>query len=460
MIVLMSRRNKRKQKSLALAATGAAAVAPMAIEAAQQYGPKLFKMMQDRWRNNAGPVRRRVRARRAKRAQESNGPDPSLSLAPQITQRENSGAVISNVTGNAMIPRPSVLNNRRGKWMGGTFGPRIAKSEYIGDVLGSTTFASIVFPGQLDSRYALNPGLEPSFPWLSAVAANFESYRFHYLAVHYIPSTNLNAVGNLYMTPVVDATSPQLVASKETLSEQFDTVDTNVKVGATCVFPLGRKTEPYRWRYVRTNVTDTQSLDTRDVGFFQFNRGINADTSIQGELWIEYDVELFNPKFRPSITRVEGGKILSGGTVSAANPFGTAPAVDSSATGINMNGASVLSFANAGYFLVSYRVVGTSPVPNLGPVTNGVLSATFLATSANATDAIINYMFDVSASNSSVTLVASGTVTSAAVYIAAVPGGSLTVPKPTLQEQLDILKSKFDSLQVNPTPQKFVYLGA
>jgi hypothetical protein len=48
--------------------------------------------------------------------------------------------------------------------------PIISHREFLGDVLSSTTFSS--------TTYTLNPGLQQTFPWLNAIATNFEQYKF------------------------------------------------------------------------------------------------------------------------------------------------------------------------------------------------------------------------------------------------------------------------------------------
>jgi hypothetical protein len=452
-------RRKQQDRSLALLASGAAAAAPMAVAAARKYGPQVMKRIATRWRENAGPVRRRVRARRARR---NGAEDAPLSSTPQITQGESSGARYASVGGGAMIPRPAMLSNKRGKWLGGANGPRVRKAEYIGDVNGSVAFASIPFPGYSDGRYLLNPGLEYSFPWLSAIASNFESYTAHSVALHYIPSTNLNATGNLYMVPVIDPGSTGTPVSKEAVSQYMDVVDTNVKFGACCNFPLNRKTQPTPWRYVRNRLSDaTSNLELFDLGFYELFVGGCADTTVQGELWIEYDIEFFNPRFRSQLTRVDGGRALSGGTTNAGNPLGAAPVVDADATGFTINATSVVTLLNSGTYLVALVVAGTSPT---GLIASSNSTVTQQATTAGAATSIYIYSVLSNQSNATLTVTGGGTITSSALLVGAAPQSSFSSlpPKSTIDDLQAAVNDLTTRLELLAAPEKierkFVYL--
>ncbi len=455
-----SRRNK--PRSLALLGAGAAAAAPLAIQAAQQYGPTLIKELARRWRENEGPVRRRVRARRARR--QAGNDDKALVTPSQVSQVESSGMQISSTAGQAMIPRPVAMNNRRGKWKAGTNGPRICKSEFITVIDGSVAFTRQSMPGYPDGAFRINPGLEYSFPWLSGIANGFESYKFHSLRLHYIPTTNLNATGNLYMTPIIDPQQSPPVSNRELLSQFMDVVDTNVKTGATCSFPLGRKTEPFKWRFVRNNPTDaTSNLEAYDMGYFLFDRGGCADTTVQGELWVDYDIELFNPRFRGANNRVEGGKIFGNTAISAANPFGTAPIVDTSSLGFSVNSSSVVTFFNPASFLAVALLGGTNPT--LTPTTvlpNTVTSLIGTLTNAAGTFSVAAWLLDVNDPQQVFTFTGGGTVTSSSLWLGTAPASSLTLGsvKKTLTDKVEDLENKLSELLNKKDAPKFVYLPA
>ena len=70
----------------------------------------------------------------------------------------------------------------------------------------------------------LNPGLQTSFPWLSNIANNFETYKFNSLSVEFIPAVGTSTDGALSIAPDYDATDNDELLSKRTLLAFEDTV--------------------------------------------------------------------------------------------------------------------------------------------------------------------------------------------------------------------------------------------
>lgn len=54
------------------------------------------------------------------------------------------------------------------------------------------------------NRVELNPGLNALFPWLNAVAKNYEMYRFVKVRFVYVPSCPTDTAGNIYLIPEYD----------------------------------------------------------------------------------------------------------------------------------------------------------------------------------------------------------------------------------------------------------------
>lgn len=438
--VSMGRRNKNKN----LLAAGVAAAAPIVTDVVVKEGRKMINRIKQRRaqkRANGELPMQKMRKRRAERAMRRAG-------MTSTSQANATGGSITSVSGDMMIPRPISYANKRGKWMSGTNGPRICKSEFVGMVTGSVTFATTTFPGYSDGRLILNPGLENTFPWLSAIAANFESYKFHSIGLRYVPTTNLNATGNVYIVPVIDPIQSTPAASREIFSEFMDVVDTNVKLPAYCPFPLGRKTEPYRWRYVRYDPSDTTDQVTKDLGFFMIGRGGCADTTDQGELWIEYDVELFNPRFRTYATRVEGGKITGGATFSAANILGTGATADAQAIGLSVSSGAVTLF-NSAYWMF-LLVTATATAPYTFNVSAGSLTTTQISQLFDASGNVWTLYYAFSTGTTTFTIQSGVASTASSLYVATIPQSSLSSlpPKPSIDSILEEMRSELDSLKL------------
>ncbi len=64
---------------------------------------------------------------------------------------------------------------------------RVRHREFVNDISGNTSFGTV--------GYYINPGLRSSFPWLSNVANNFETYRFNKLCYEYRTASATSEIG-------------------------------------------------------------------------------------------------------------------------------------------------------------------------------------------------------------------------------------------------------------------------
>lgn len=459
-------RGKKKQSSKNLGLVAAAA-APVVMDAVATMAPKVVNWVKNKVQN---------RRRKRKRPSNVNGSNRRTSGTPKqllnrISQMETSSRPITQ-SGGAMIPQPFVfgganpaVNNKKSS--------RIVKQDWLFDVVGDTGAGNFQAPnGYTDGAIRINPGLEYTFPWASAEAALFESYKIHSLSLHYIPTTNLNATGNIYMVPVVDPLESIPPANKEYLSGYRGVVDISTKSGGICEFPLGDQAMPLKWRYVRLYPNDqTLNLEMFDMGYFLVMVAGCADTTKQGEIWIEYDVEFFNSKPRSTLTRVIGGKVSNGGTVSAANPFGTTPVLDADSIGVSFDAASNMTIFDTTTLACSILYGGTNPVINAPTVVSGSASIGLVIGSiTNSVNASATYRISVSKSPCVVNFTGSGTVTGSVMTMGTVPSNSLANKRFTngaqktvneLQKKVDLLTTQLEQLLrvAQQNPQKFQLLG-
>ncbi len=162
---------------------------------------------------------------------------------------------------------------------------RIKHRELIASVNGSTAFTAL--------KYAVNPGLAQSFPWLSQIAARWEQYRFHALKFHYLTRTSTATVGSVILAPDYDAqdTAPnseaQITAYQDAV-EDASWKDIVCTLRPDSMFPLGPR------KFIRSgNVAG--DIKTYDAANFFLATVEMASAAAVGKLWVEYDVEFYIP---------------------------------------------------------------------------------------------------------------------------------------------------------------------
>jgi len=181
--------------------------------------------------------------------------------------------------------------------------PIVSHREYVGDITSSIAFTL--------STYSLNPGLVATFPWLAAVASQYEQYRFRGCAWEF-RSTSASALNsiNTALGTVIMATQYDVLdsnfASKLTM-ENYDMAMSckpaeSMLHGVEC----NKRLNPLSELYVR-NAGIPANADARlyDLGKFQIATvGMQQADVVIGELWVTYEVELIKPKLLEAASAV------------------------------------------------------------------------------------------------------------------------------------------------------------
>lgn len=175
-----------------------------------------------------------------------------------------------------------------------TSGFRIRHREYIRDVSSSVNFAS--------TSYAINPGMNELFPWLSSIAVNFEEYKIHGMVVYLntlsgvaIASTN-TALGLWGAVTQYDPTEPDFTNKQQAenyVGCQTTVPSSSLMHGIECV----PNSNLLNKMYVRTGeIPSGEDLKFYDWGKLQvFTQGSQAVNTI-GEMWVSYDIEFTKPR--------------------------------------------------------------------------------------------------------------------------------------------------------------------
>jgi len=248
----------------------------------------------------------------------------------------------------------------------------VRHKEYICDITGSVAFA-------VNQTFPLNPALPGSYPWLSAVAGNFQEYSWRGLVYHYVPTsgdiisgTN-PAIGSVMIATNYRATAPAYVSKQFMLNEAYSS-DAKPSVPFCHPIECDPKENPYNVQYTRAGpVPSGEDQKTYDIGTLSVaTQGMPA-ANIVGELWCTYEVELRKP--------IAGGLLLAdaawtyilrGGTVNTTNPLGTTTSGTVASPFAFSVSATTLTFPpnTTGNFIVLLAYVGAPTA--LGSITPAI----------------------------------------------------------------------------------------
>jgi hypothetical protein len=164
---------------------------------------------------------------------------------------------------------------------------RVNHREFLGNVTGSVAFA-------IAQSISLNPGLAASFPWLSVIAQNWETYRFRKLRVCYYTRTGSNIPGSVLLAHDPDASDAapltELVMSTyQSLAEDAPWKDICLEVAKLGLNDLGPR------KFVRTGaLAANQDVKLYDAGVIHIGT-VDGTAVAWGKLWLEYDIDFFTP---------------------------------------------------------------------------------------------------------------------------------------------------------------------
>jgi hypothetical protein len=296
---------------------------------------------------------------------------------------------------------------------GGDARIRVKHNEYFDELFGSLGFQVKSFP--------INPGMTGIFPWLSSIAANYETYKFNSLKFHYKTVKGSTAVGTVGMSVDYDAAD----APPTTLMELFQnngTIDSAVWSPDTCMICAKQNLDKMKQRYIRTKpLLANQDIKTYDVGNLLFATQDEADLSKIGRLWVEYDVELMTPQGRPLQTFAAHITAAPAISVTKLAPFGTAPVYQVGSNSPITVGPLGQSYAwkESGEWVMSIKVTGTGVVtPGINPSGGTVPLDTLLDSTITGGNTAGSFLFKLSSAvNDAQSLDFSGSLTISAMDV-------------------------------------------
>jgi hypothetical protein len=163
---------------------------------------------------------------------------------------------------------------------------RIRRREYVHDVPSSENFTA--------TYLAVNPGLTSTFPWLSKIAINYEKYKFHILRFGYETEASTSTSGSIMMAFEYDVHDPSPLNKQEMMglngatrspawTPQYCEADPDVLLRQQRLVRMG-------------SVPPTADPTLYDVAsFYLATSGLPTTGTLIGELYVEYDIELYIP---------------------------------------------------------------------------------------------------------------------------------------------------------------------
>ncbi len=179
----------------------------------------------------------------------------------------------------------------------------ICHREFMGDVKSSILFKN--------NSFVLNPSDIRTFPWLSAVAKNYQQYRFHGMIFEFRPMITDFVTGG---QPGVVVFATNYNASEPLFRNKVEMENSEFAVSVKPTHPLMHAIEcaPSDTTITKLYVDRETNNDPRftDLGVTQFaTQGYSSDGVILGELWVSYCVEFFKPKLNEEVGGVSTAHI-------------------------------------------------------------------------------------------------------------------------------------------------------
>lgn len=233
---------------------------------------------------------------------------------------------------------------------------RVRHREFIANVNSTSAFTL--------TSYSINPGMAATFPYLASIARNFQEYRFKGLIFEFkstsgtsVASTN-TALGTIMLGAQYRADAPDFTSKRELLNEMWST---DAPPCSNVILPIecAPNESPMSIQYIRSGSA------TGDVKFYDLARfyigseGAQA-TSVAGELWASYEVDLYKPQINepgPSPFDVSSSHWRLSGVTNGLL-LGTLQFPIYNGLGITLTSTTVT--IPYGTYFIAYSVVGTA----------------------------------------------------------------------------------------------------
>ena len=248
---------------------------------------------------------------------------------------------------------------------------RVVHREYIGDVYSSTEEFSTV-------TFAVNPGMNESFPWLSPIANQYTSYDLKGMVYEFVSEgseyTNSVGLGYVAIGAQYNAGAPIFVDKRDMLNSQFATSAKPSKSFQAWI-ECKRGGTPMDQLYIRGGQLPANS-DIRMYDHCNVTLAVGGHTAgdvIIGELWCTYDVEVLLPKSSETagVNLLYNNTAFPSATIDGSNHMTLGPLTSNTKNTFNVtqNGNTIiLPNYVSGDFMIYVNYITTTTFGPLLPV--------------------------------------------------------------------------------------------
>jgi hypothetical protein len=241
----------------------------------------------------------------------------------------------------------------------------IAFKEYVQDIAGSVAFAT--------TQFQCNPGLSNLFAWLSGQSLFYQEYTVKRLKFCFETEKATTLSGKVMYAFLQDSSDP-IPASKQEMLENLLKASGAIWEPFSLEISMANFPALGKSRFIRGgNLAGNLDVKTYDIGQLIVGTQGMADTSLVGELYVEYEIELRTPIQSAAQLAAALSASFTGVAPSFTAYLGASP---TEVGGLDISGSNnILTFSKVGQYLIVYQLTGTGLHTSMVPVT-GTSTAT------------------------------------------------------------------------------------
>jgi plastocyanin len=248
---------------------------------------------------------------------------------------------------------------------------RVRHREYIQDIVVPSTPTAFT-----NTAFTINAGDAVTFPWLAALASNYQQYKVNGMVFEYktlsSDITAGGALGAVVLATNYDVTETEFTDKLHMENSQY-AISAKPSQSQIHTIECDQNLTQSKLLYVRDGNSRVSGVDARlsDLGKFQVATvGLPGSAGVVlGELWVSYDVSLYKPEIAPVALGTSGNGSKTG---QKDNLFNVDATINGNVLTLNTN---TVTFTGIGQYLFEIHFNGTGVA---APVVTGTATVVAL----------------------------------------------------------------------------------